>query len=183
MYGNILQLLGELGVENGQQPVVHSLHVCLWIGRSIGRHRRLLCQHLACRQKGIYNQIDFFFSSFKIRGTAIKNSIKYGCIWCNAEEKKGATENSWRSINVSLLLRDVTGISCTGICCAFYWAEIIESLYSCFLSTSDCWSKSLPLCLLYSIYTLYMPWALGASSFSTVTISHHNIEEKRGFKL
>ena len=52
MYGNILQLLGELGVENGQQPVVHSLHVHLWIGRSIGRHRRLLCQHLACRQKG-----------------------------------------------------------------------------------------------------------------------------------
>ena len=51
-----MQLLGELGVENGQQPVVHSLHVCLWIGRSIGRHRCLLCQHLACRQKGNINQ-------------------------------------------------------------------------------------------------------------------------------
>ncbi len=47
-----MQLLGELGVENGQQPFVHSVHVHLWIIRPNDRHRRLLSQHLTCRQKG-----------------------------------------------------------------------------------------------------------------------------------
>ena len=47
-----MQLFGELGVQDGQQPVVHPLHVRLRITRSTGRHHFILRQHPAGRQKG-----------------------------------------------------------------------------------------------------------------------------------
>ena len=49
---NAGQLLGELGVQDGQQPVVHLLHVRLRFIRPDGRHHILIRQHLTCRQKG-----------------------------------------------------------------------------------------------------------------------------------
>ena len=49
---NLAQLLGQLGNEDGQQRVVHPLHVRPGADCSARRHRRLLRQHPARRPQG-----------------------------------------------------------------------------------------------------------------------------------
>lgn len=49
------QLLGQLGVQDGQQPILHPLHVRLRIIRPIGRHHLLLRQHPTRRQTGNFD--------------------------------------------------------------------------------------------------------------------------------
>jgi hypothetical protein len=51
----IVQLLSQLGVKDGQQPIVHPLHVRLRIVRPVGRHHLLLRQHPARRQTGNFD--------------------------------------------------------------------------------------------------------------------------------
>ncbi len=55
MFEYFFQLLGQLGVQDGQQPVLHPLHVYLWIIRPSGRHHLLLRQHPTRREKGNLN--------------------------------------------------------------------------------------------------------------------------------
>ncbi len=61
MYENIFQLLGELGVQYGQQSILHPVHVLIWIIRPSGRHHFLLRQHPTRRQKSNrnLNSVDF----------------------------------------------------------------------------------------------------------------------------